>query len=273
MGNGRTKIGVRSGRPMDRQPLNGLVTDLHGTMVVPVGGKPQSVLVKEVAEEVLGKDISVSHTKLMLRTDALRLELEKTIPAGYRFGPAYWGLVNSQIYGWWGCNAEKGVAMSKRLVGNPDFYEMPDDRRQFFSWLFGQGFSAGRVKPVVFSNSDRNSAVALLEKIGMMRYFSEERILTPESFEGVGKPAAFASALSAVGLNAERTLVIGNSGFYDVPAARIGMSVLWLRAPDETFSRADIRQRVGSEALSRIYTARTIAKARQLVEERFVYVS
>jgi hypothetical protein len=162
----RPQNGVRDPGP-PRKKKKAVLTDVHLTMVLPVGGKPQALLVKEQAEAVLGK-LTESYQSLDRRTRLLRLKLERRLPPEARSGPAYWGLVNSHIYG---CQAEAAVEISRRLTTNPALYEMPDDRRKFFSWLFEEMFPANRSTRMIVSNSDRASIIALLERIEMMKYF------------------------------------------------------------------------------------------------------
>jgi FMN phosphatase YigB (HAD superfamily) len=268
MANGRDRNGVRSaGQPKLLTPT-ALVIDAHGTLVVPKDGIPQSYLAKQQAEAVLGP-ISISHQKLAARIDALRLKLEERLPVEERSGRAYWGLVNRDILSRWGCTAEKAVEISRRLTTNVDLYDMPDDRRGFFVWLLEHALSKADCKAYILSNSDFPSVSALLQKIGMSQYFPEERICTPEMFGGYGKPANFRNFAEKWKIDPERALMVGNSGFHDVPAAAAGMHVLWFRSTDAAVSRRWLAQRYGRETLRRIHTVKGADQARKLVETYF----
>lgn len=268
MANGRDRNGVRlAGQPTPLCPTT-LLIDAHGTLVVPKGGIPQSCLVKQEAEAVLGP-IGISHQKLAARIDHLRLRLEEKLPIEERSGRAYWGLVNRDVLNRWGCSAEKAVEISRRLTTNPDLYEMPDERRNFFVWLLEQAFARTQCNAYILSNSDQKSALALLQKIGMSRYFPEERVCTPEMFGGYGKPSNFRNFAEKWKIDPTTALVVGNSGFHDVPAAAMGMHVLWLRSDDAAVSRKWLGRRYGKEALTRIHTARSADHAKRLVEAHF----
>lgn len=267
MENGRNGNGVRnSGPPRKRKTV--VETDVHGTLVLPVGGKPQALLVKEQAEAVLGK-IKESYQSLDRRTRVLRLKLERHLPPEARSGPAYWGFVNSHIYG---CQPEAAVEISRRLTTNPALYEMPEDRRKFFTWLFEEMFPADKTTHMIISNSDRASIIALLESIRMMKYFLPENIFTPEAFGGHGKPylQCFGGPLKAKGIDPKAALMIGNSLFHDLSASLLGIDTLWLKDNDEVATRRMVKQNLGPEAMQFIHIVRRIERAKALVNERFV---
>ena len=262
----RPRNGVRDPGPPTKKQL--VIVDMHNTLVKPVGGKSQALLVYEQAESVLGK-LPMSYRTLACRTRALRLRLEEQLPENGRSGVAYWGLVNSQILG---CDAGKAIEISRRLTTNPDLYEMPDDRRLFFTWLFEEKFPSDVAMLAIASNSDRRSVCALLEKIGMKKYFATDRIFTPETMNGAGKPSSmyFENVLRAMGVEPKLAVDFGNSPFHDVPAARVGMDVVWLRDNEEVISRAAIRKHLGAESMKLVHTVRRIEDARRIVDAKFV---
>ncbi len=265
MGHGRIKKGV----PCPGTPIvkKGIAVDLHGTLVVPAAGKPQAQLVKEVAVSVLGK-INESHESLSRRTRALRLSLEDKLQIGERSGLTYWSMVNMQIFG---CGAEAAIEISRRLTTDASLYEMPADRRAFFTRLFEEKFPADRVTLMIASNSDAASVDALLRKIGMKKYFPDGSIFTPEMSGGSGKPSLQYSrgVLAMMNVSAPEALMIGNSGLHDLAFARLGVDVAWLRDPNEAIPGKMIKRLFGGFA-KHILTINSLAEAWPKIDAAFV---
>jgi len=259
--------GVRMHRTPSEKNANSI--DLHGTLVEPAHGLPHSVLVKHVAQIVKGGPINETHWSIARRTKTLRLQLERVLPLEKRSGPDYWKQVNGAIFGF---STDQAVELSRRLTTDIDLYDMSPHRRVFFDWLFGVKFPASQTKLAIVSNSDRATVTALLAKTGMSRYFGNEYIFTPESFNGKGKqsPGYFRKVLETMRVRPDQTVHFGNSLFYDLWAALEGIDVVWFRSPDESLSVKRISRRMGLWTSRLITPVDRIEDAQRIVDERFI---
>jgi|GEM_PF-3521305 len=244
-------------------------TDLHGTLVEPAHGIPHSVLVKHVAQIIKGGPIKETHLSIARRTKTLRLQLERVLPLEKRSGPDYWKLVNRAIFGF---NPDQAVELSHRLTTDIELYDISPPRRAFFDWLFGVKFPTSRTTHAIVSNSDRATVMALLAKTGMSKYFEEDCIFTPESFNGKGKqsPGCFRKVFETLHVQPENAIYFGNSLFYDLWAALEGADVVWFRSPDESLAVKRISRKMGLLTSRLITPVDQIEDARRIVDERFI---
>jgi len=246
----------------------GILVDMHRTLVVPTEGRTQVQLVQEQAREVLGIKSNESYRSLARRMRAMRARVNKLIPPESRHGAAYWGFFNTHFYG---CSMEKAVELSRRLTTGTDLYEMPDDRRRFFTWLFEEKFPADRATLIIASNSDHESVDRLLKKIGMKKYFPDGSVFTPELCDHVGKPSLqyWRRALAMMNVSAPEALMFGNSGDHDTAIAHLGVDVAWLRDNEEIALARLVRKQLGRQ-VSHVLPIDNLAEAQAAIDATFI---
>ena len=265
-------------RSRGKHPLNTVSFDGNGTVFTPLHERSMSALALMVAGRVLRRKIKIREDLFEERMNRLRIDLALygSDDRAVQGSVDYWGARNAAIFNSFGypCRHEDGCRISAIIRSDPRFYEVSAARKADLRQIARRGFGApGRPsvgKTLIASSSDRAMIVRIVERCRVSHLFGA--IVTPADLGETEKVDIdfFPKLIEREGLDPAKTVHVGNSAFKDANAAKCGMWTILVMTEKNCVSYAELKKMYGAEAMNRIFPARSLREAWEILNSRFV---
>lgn len=272
------KIGPRRVRFRGLPEIDTILVDATDTLLKGEDDRDRFGRIIAIAQEVLGTALTIDCKEFAKRLYELRFVLARSRRLSFeaQAGADYWGMLNAAILNTFpnvSCTPAQGRKISRRYVAGLDGYRIPRDRRAFFRSFLKQGFGRGKAgrgaRAFVVSNSSPRMIETAIESAGVGDLFAG--VFTPHRLGGLRKPNPlfYRIATEQIGADPKRTLMIGDSPFFDLAGARAGLWVLWLGDSYQEMPVVAAEKMYGRQVWKRILCAESLDEAKQVIGRSF----